>query len=44
VYRAEDVADEAKAKELLQHGAEELDVGSLARSLNDNPLLPIQNK
>ena len=29
-YRAEDVADEAKTKDLLQHRAEELDVGSLA--------------
>ena len=30
-YRAEDVADEAKAEDLLQFRAEELDVGSLAR-------------
>jgi hypothetical protein len=29
-YRAEDVADEAKTKDLLQRRAEELDVGSLA--------------
>ena len=29
-YRAEDVADEAKKKDLLQHRAEEPDVGSLA--------------
>jgi hypothetical protein len=29
-YREEDVADEAETEDLLQHGAEKLDVGSLA--------------